>query len=363
MLEKIKKNCYIDESTGCWIWKRSVLSDWDANRRPTSRDETGRHRATPRIAWEYFYGEKFPEDLYAGHLCEGSSPCSAHCVNPEHITPVTAAENEQMKTIYSDADNLDEYRKSQGRHSKRRGLPTIRADWSQTQKVEHILKYEVEKQTCDIMETPCLVPKNFKNKGNYWRRHWVKDGVRKNYTIHRLVAAEKLLELDYFDIPSSLVIRHMCHNKSCCNPEHLKTGTHSDNTKDSRDYHSNTDLTLENVIDMLKEWKVYPSGVKKTFWEQKVLPKHNITYSSCTQILAGARWPDAYAFVFGEKKKSFLREENLLPLLEDAISKGLWVHGKKGDLKKQWAQQLNVSVSTIGTWLKSLQKARGKNTT
>lgn len=33
------------------------------------------------------------------------------------------------------------------------------------------------------------------------------------------------------------VVRHLCHNKKCCNPDHLKVGTHQDNWKDSETTH------------------------------------------------------------------------------------------------------------------------------
>ena len=39
------------------------------------------------------------------------------------------------------------------------------------------------------------------------------------------------------DIPQGLLIRHMCHNTKCCNPDHLQTGTDTDNWKDSEHNH------------------------------------------------------------------------------------------------------------------------------
>lgn len=34
------------------------------------------------------------------------------------------------------------------------------------------------------------------------------------------------------EVPNGLCIRHMCHNRKCCNPEHLKLGTVYDNVQD-----------------------------------------------------------------------------------------------------------------------------------
>lgn len=39
------------------------------------------------------------------------------------------------------------------------------------------------------------------------------------------------------DIPADKLIRHICHNKACCNPEHLLIGTHKNNYDDSKDTH------------------------------------------------------------------------------------------------------------------------------
>ena len=35
------------------------------------------------------------------------------------------------------------------------------------------------------------------------------------------------------EIPDDLIVRHMCHKKACCNPDHLKAGTSRDNWWDS----------------------------------------------------------------------------------------------------------------------------------
>jgi hypothetical protein len=35
------------------------------------------------------------------------------------------------------------------------------------------------------------------------------------------------------EIPAGLQVRHLCHNRKCCNPEHLAAGTQQENIEDS----------------------------------------------------------------------------------------------------------------------------------
>lgn len=55
---------------------------------------------------------------------------------------------------------------------------------------------------------------------------------KKYWTTHTFVYTQT-----YGDIPKGMVIRHSCHNRRCCNPEHLLIGTHKDNWHDSKDVH------------------------------------------------------------------------------------------------------------------------------
>lgn len=52
-------------------------------------------------------------------------------------------------------------------------------------------------------------------------------------TDNKLTGAHRFAyEVTYPDFDASLVIRHQCHNPSCCNPRHLLQGTHKDNVHD-----------------------------------------------------------------------------------------------------------------------------------
>ena len=41
-------------------------------------------------------------------------------------------------------------------------------------------------------------------------------------------------------IPDGMVVKHLCHNKLCCNQEHLEVGTHKENVQDSVPYKKKT---------------------------------------------------------------------------------------------------------------------------
>jgi len=74
----------------------------------------------------------------------------------------------------------------------------------------------------------------------------------KMWRTHRLA-----LHLEGIDISGHLVL-HSCDNPRCCNPNHLRLGTHQDNTDDkvSRgrqargNHNGNTKLTEKDVLDI-----------------------------------------------------------------------------------------------------------------
>lgn len=70
-----------DPDTGCWLWQ------WGQNRQGYGK----LHRDGQQLAHRWYYIQlrgPIPEGLVIDHLCLNKG-----CVNPDHMEPVTAAEN------------------------------------------------------------------------------------------------------------------------------------------------------------------------------------------------------------------------------------------------------------------------------
>lgn len=74
----------VDEETGCWNWQRSLVKGYG---RIYTQDH--RYEAAHRIFYERKFGrDSIPDGLYLDHLCR-----NRRCVNPDHLEPVSHAEN------------------------------------------------------------------------------------------------------------------------------------------------------------------------------------------------------------------------------------------------------------------------------
>lgn len=98
---------------------------------------------------------------------------------------------------------------------------------------------------------------------------WMASRDRKNYGhvsfLGRLHRAHRLAyETWVGPIPEGHVVRHKCDNPPCINPEHLETGTHSDNALDRESRNrgrnqvgeksSTAKLTEQDVLDIRAEY-------------------------------------------------------------------------------------------------------------
>lgn len=79
---KNKREYIVDESSGCWLWQLKKDKHGYGY-----KGINGKHLRAHRYIYERHKG-KIPEGLQLDHLCRNHS-----CVNPDHLEPVTVAEN------------------------------------------------------------------------------------------------------------------------------------------------------------------------------------------------------------------------------------------------------------------------------
>lgn len=83
LARRVRPECYdVDPETGCWNWNMSTYPSGYG-----CVGYQGRLHPAHRVSWMESRGE-IPEGLFLDHLCRNK-----RCVNPDHLEPVTNAEN------------------------------------------------------------------------------------------------------------------------------------------------------------------------------------------------------------------------------------------------------------------------------
>lgn len=85
---------WAENEAGCWIWQRSLdRAGYGVFGRPSRYDPGRRVYLAHRWVYEEMIGP-IPEGLELDHLCRVPA-----CVNPDHLEPVTRAENVQRGAV------------------------------------------------------------------------------------------------------------------------------------------------------------------------------------------------------------------------------------------------------------------------
>jgi len=141
--------------------------------------------------------------------------------------------------------------------------------------------------------------KNIHRRQDHQCWHWigsktVRGGYGQLSSNGRLLKAHRLSwEINLGVIPNGMMIRHLCHNPSCCNPSHLLPGTAMDNHLDMQkagrmfvpeskkgESNSSSRLTKADVID------IYTSKDRGV----DLARKYNVSKTIISKIRRGHAW-------------------------------------------------------------------------
>jgi hypothetical protein len=107
---------------------------------------------------------------------------------------------------------------------------------------------------------------------------------------HQTYAHRVAYSLSYGPIEKGLFVRHLCHNRKCCNPAHLATGTHQDNMDDMRlaarsnwGEKSNFCKITESDVLKIKQMAQYRT-------QQATADHFGLNQSQVSRIVNGKRW-------------------------------------------------------------------------
>lgn len=106
----------------------------------------------------------------------------------------------------------------------------------------------------------------------------------KCHNTHRLAYS-----LSYGPIPGGSVVRHLCHNRKCCNPSHLAVGTQKQNMQDSvrakrtaKGEKSGASKLTDLQVEQLRRMASYRT-------QQSIADHFGINQCQVSRILAGKR--------------------------------------------------------------------------
>lgn len=97
------------------------------------------------------------------------------------------------------------------------------------------------------------------------------------------------------NIPDDKIVTHQCNNPSCCNPDHLQLGTHSENIQYSLRCDRHSVLTNEHVREI---HKLLLEGNLK---QSEIAELYNIARTEISRINTGERWGRITGIKYGQK--------------------------------------------------------------
>lgn len=196
------------EDSGCWLWTGYQNAGYGYF--SLNNGYLGSHRFSV-IA---FKKQIIPENQKVLHTCDNSL-----CCNPDHLYVGTQRENMQDKV------RKGRHPKGDDHHFRRDPSKVWRGPQNTSGKI-CALDFERFSKRYVVQPNGCWTWTGSVDHRGYGVFHLLKqsDGAHRNS--FRMYKGE---------IPKGLVVRHLCHNKLCVNPDHLLTGTYKENMQDSID--------------------------------------------------------------------------------------------------------------------------------
>lgn len=94
-------------------------------------------------------------------------------------------------------------------------------------------------------------------------------------------------------VPADMHVLHSCHNRACCNPAHLRAGTHEDNMRDLSESgrvrgarHSKARLSVSDVVEIRRR----RHGGERL---QSIADDFAVTPNTVSSIARGITWKGA----------------------------------------------------------------------
>ena len=132
-------------------------------------------------------------------------------------------------------------------------------------------------------DSDCVVWTGAKNKGGYGVLYY----KQLLYYAHRIA-----FNLGWGCIPDGALVRHLCNNKLCVNPAHLRIGTDADNAQDRvrtgkhlyGEKHKSSKLTLAQVTQIRADTRT----------QREIAADLGITKATVSVIKSGKSWKHSY---------------------------------------------------------------------
>lgn len=152
----------------------------------------------------------------------------------------------------------------------------------------------------------CWLWRGYKDKDGYGVFGLNIDGKVKNLKVHRISYFLKNNSLD-----EGLLVRHLCNNRNCVNPEHLIQGTYKENGRDTVISGNcyNQKLSFDTANEIRKD---YSYGISY----KQLSKKYNISYSTVNNVVQNYSFKDENYKVPTKRRK--MRSGSIQPIINSS---------------------------------------------